>query len=37
MFDGAETRLPLKLTNTRAFANGNVVLCYEATAERVTA
>jgi dihydrofolate reductase len=29
MFDGVEERLDLKLTNTRAFGNGNVVLSYE--------
>ena len=31
MFDGVEEKLPLKLTKTRAFGNGNVVLCYEPT------
>jgi len=29
MFDGVTKRLPLKLTKTRAFGNGNVLLCYE--------
>jgi len=29
MFEGVKKRLPLKLTRTRAFANGNVLLCYE--------
>jgi dihydrofolate reductase len=29
MFDGVTKKLPLKLTKTRAFANGNVVLSYE--------
>jgi dihydrofolate reductase len=29
MFDGVKDRLPLKLTKTRAFGNGNVLLCYE--------
>jgi dihydrofolate reductase len=31
MFEGLEKKLPMKLTKTRAFANGNVVLCYEPT------
>ena len=29
MFDGAKEKQNLKLTKTRAFANGNVFLCYE--------
>ena len=29
MFEGVRERLPLKLTRTRAFRNGNVLLCYE--------
>jgi dihydrofolate reductase len=29
MFDGVSEKLKLKLTNTRAFGNGNVVLSYE--------
>ena len=29
MFDGLKDRLPLKLTKTRTFRNGNVLLCYE--------
>jgi len=29
LFDGVEKRLTLKLTNTRTFGNGNVLLCYE--------
>lgn len=29
MFDGITQKLPLKLTRTRAFSNGNVLLCYE--------
>jgi dihydrofolate reductase len=29
MFDGLKEKLALKLTSTRAFANGNVVLSYE--------
>jgi len=29
MFDGIRARLPLKRTKTRAFDNGNVLLCYE--------
>jgi dihydrofolate reductase len=28
MFDGVKKKLALKLTNTRAFANGKVLLCY---------
>jgi dihydrofolate reductase len=28
MFEGIEERLPLTLTSTRAFGNGNVLLCY---------
>jgi dihydrofolate reductase len=31
MFDGVNKRLNLKLTSTRAFGNGNVLLCYEPT------
>lgn len=30
MFDGIKEKLRLKLTNTRAFGNGNVLLCYSA-------
>ena len=29
MFDGIKEKLPLKLIKTRAFGNGNVLLCYE--------
>jgi len=29
MFEGIKERLPLKLTRTRTFGNGNVWLCYE--------
>src|SRR5262245_1777453 len=29
MFEGVEHKLPLKLTNTRTFQNGNVLLSYE--------
>ncbi len=29
LFDGIRDRLPLKLKSTRAFGNGNVLLCYE--------
>jgi dihydrofolate reductase len=29
LFDGLEEKLSLKLTQTRAFENGNVLLCYE--------
>jgi len=32
MFDGLEKRLSLKLTTSRAFRNGNVLLCYQPTA-----
>jgi len=32
MFDGLEKRLSLKLANTRAFKNGNVLLSYEPAA-----
>jgi dihydrofolate reductase len=32
MFDGVKEKLRLKLTKTRAFGNGNVLLCYEPTA-----
>jgi len=29
MFDGIKAKLALKLTKTRSFGNGNVLLCYE--------
>jgi dihydrofolate reductase len=29
MFDGIKDKLTLKLTKTRTFGNGNVLLCYE--------
>ena len=29
MFDGIKKILPLKLTKTRTFSNGNILLCYE--------
>jgi dihydrofolate reductase len=29
MFDGLKKTLPMKRTKTRAFGNGNVVLCYQ--------
>ncbi len=29
MFEGVKRKLPLKLTRTRTFKNGNVLLCYE--------
>ncbi len=32
MFDGVEKKLNLKLTRTRVFGNGNVLLCYEPVA-----
>jgi dihydrofolate reductase len=31
MFDGIKEKLTLKLTKTRTFTNGNVLLCYEPT------
>jgi hypothetical protein len=33
MFDGIKEKMNLKLTKTRAFANGNVVLWYKAVTE----
>jgi dihydrofolate reductase len=32
MFEGIKEKLPLKRTKTRAFGNGNVLLCYEPAA-----
>ncbi len=32
MFEGLKEQLSLALTNTRAFGNGNVLLCYEPVA-----
>lgn len=32
MFEGVKEKVPLRLTRTRAFMNGNVLLCYEPTA-----
>jgi dihydrofolate reductase len=32
LFDGLAKRLSLRLTRTRAFSNGNVLLCYEPAA-----
>ncbi len=29
MFEGVKEKLTLKLTRTRTFGNGNVLLCYE--------
>ena len=29
MFEGIRKKLTLKLTRTRAFGNGNILLCYE--------
>jgi len=29
MFEDVEEKLALRLTKTRAFGNGNVLLCYE--------
>ena len=29
MFEGITVKVPLKLTTTRTFSNGNVLLCYE--------
>jgi dihydrofolate reductase len=33
MFDGIQEKLTLKLTTTRAFPKGNVLLCYEPAAK----
>jgi dihydrofolate reductase len=32
MFDGVNSKVPMKRTQTRTFENGNVFLCYEPTA-----
>ncbi len=32
MFDGIKEMLTLRLTKTRTFSNGKVLLCYEPTA-----
>lgn len=32
MFEGVKEKLGLKLTKSRAFANGNVFLCYQPVA-----
>ena len=32
LFEGLKQKMPLKLTNSRTFQNGNVFLCYEPTA-----
>jgi dihydrofolate reductase len=32
MFEGSAKRIPLRLTRTRAFVNGNVLLCYQPAA-----
>lgn len=32
MFDGVKEKLKLSLTKTRAFGNGNVLLCYQPAA-----
>jgi dihydrofolate reductase len=29
LFEGVKQNLPMKFTKSRAFGNGNVVLCYE--------
>jgi len=34
MFEGLKEKLVLKLTKTRAFGNGNVLLCYEPVVKR---
>jgi hypothetical protein len=34
MFDGIKKRLSLRLTKTRVFGNGNVVLWYEPSGSR---
>jgi dihydrofolate reductase len=36
MFDGVKEKLPLKLTKSRTFGNGNVVLCYEPMARNLS-
>jgi dihydrofolate reductase len=35
MFDGIKEQLPLKLKQTRIFSNGNVLLSYEPSTERM--
>jgi dihydrofolate reductase len=37
MFDGVTERLPLKLTKTCSFGNGNVLLCYESPRDEAEA
>lgn len=37
MFDGIKEKLNLKLTGTRAFKNGNVLMSYEAAAKEASA
>ena len=37
MFEGVEKRLPLKLTSSRSFDNGNTLLTYEPAAARLSA
>ena len=37
MFDGIKEKLDLKLTGTRAFKNGNVLMSYEAVAKEASA
>jgi dihydrofolate reductase len=32
LFDGVKEKVNLKRTRTRAFRNGNVLICYEPTA-----
>ena len=32
MFDGIQEKVPLTLTQTRTFGNGNVLLCYKPAA-----
>jgi dihydrofolate reductase len=34
MFDGLKGKLTLKLTKSRTFGNGNVLLCYEPAAPK---
>jgi dihydrofolate reductase len=36
MFEGISEKLPLKLAKTRAFGNGNVLLCYEPAGDQQT-
>jgi hypothetical protein len=37
MFEGVPERLPLRLTGTRSFSNGNVVTSYECVRKEAAA